>query len=94
MYVRDECIESNFYKWIVHHRLIANNSNFILIGCNRIINGEITLQNLIPKYLKKFFYRIREKSYPNFPFMVINEKIVYKPKPLNLRTKIYIKNEG
>ena len=93
MYVRDECIESNFYKWVVHHRLIANNSNFVLIGCNRIIKGEITLQNLVPKYLKKFFYRIREKSLPNFPFMVINEKIVDNNKPLNIKTKLYIKNE-
>ena len=93
IYIRDESKQNNNHIWVVHHRLISNNKDKVLIGCNRICKGEIKFQRFFPNLIKKPLYRIREKSFSNFPFMTINETNIKSKMKLSIQTNIQIKNE-
>ena len=93
IYIRDEKIEDGkYFVWIIHHRLISNSKNNVLIGCNRFYKGEIIMHKILPNFFKNPLYRIREKSLKNFPFMVINESNISNEMKLDIETVIEIEN--
>lgn len=72
-YLRDESSDKGVYRWIVHHRKIVKleESELIVRGCNPRIEGVLPFNKIIPKFMKKPLFRIREKRYPNFPIMAV-----------------------
>lgn len=91
-YIRDEGTINGEFIWVVHHRLIVipEQSNLILRCCNPKIEGILPLQNFLPRWFKKLFFRIREKRYPNFPIMTVGEVTLEKGDRASLSTKVSV----
>ena len=88
-YIRDEGVEKNGMKrWIFHHRLIVKKeyANLILRCCHPKFEGPLPFQMVIPSLIKKELFRIREKKFPNFPFMTVGERVVERGEIFELGT--------
>lgn len=74
-YVRDESIENGMKRWIVHHRKIVKPdiARLIVRSCNPRFEGALPAQRLIPQFIKRELFRIRESRYPSFPLMAVGE---------------------
>ena len=92
-YVRDEAVINGKYRWIVHHRLIANpnKANLVVRSCHPKIEGVLPGQYLLPKLLKHYLFRIRERKYPNFPVMCVGEIDIPKGECAFISTTVEIK---
>jgi hypothetical protein len=90
-YLRDESNKNGQYRWIVHHRLIADASHakMILRCCHPVMEGVVPFEKLIPRFMKIPLFRIRESTYPNFPFMVVGESTLFQGQSIELKTRIY-----
>nr|BCN22448.1 hypothetical protein [Vibrio mimicus] len=93
-YLRDESFENGEYKWIVHHRKIVkkNSSRLIVRSCNPRFEGVLPFDNMIPGFVKRLLFRIRERKFPNFPLMAVGV-VKLDSKPLILTSEVYILNE-
>jgi hypothetical protein len=89
-YIRDESVNQNGNRWIVHHRMIATTQaeRLVLRGCHPHFNGPFPkwLNAILPSPLKHVLFRIREVSHPNFPIMVIGENQLPEGCKINLTT--------
>lgn len=92
IYIRDEKQEDGSFIWIVHHRVIAdeNMAKLVFRCCHPKLEGVVKFQQFIPKYIKRKFFRIRERKYPNCPFMSVSEAILKKGYILKLITKLSV----
>ncbi|HFQ5583141.1 TPA: hypothetical protein ACGVBR_002506 [Vibrio vulnificus] len=72
-YLRDESIENETYTWVVHHRKIVkiDQAKLVLRGCNPRFEGVLPFQKIVPQFLKKPLFRIRESKYPSCPIMAV-----------------------
>nr|ELR5228275.1 hypothetical protein [Providencia rettgeri] len=88
-YLRDEANKNGVYRWVVHHRKIVNidAAELIIRGCNPRFEGVLPFNNIIPRFIKKSLFRIRETRYPNFPFMAVGIVHINLPS-LYLNTEI------
>lgn len=75
LYLRDEAKVSGRWRWIVHHRLICDEAvaKLVLRSCNPRLEGVIPLENYIPDFFKRPFFRIRERRWPSCPLMAVGE---------------------
>lgn len=91
-YVRDEAVVADGNRWIVHHRMIATADAEIMTlrGCNRLLDGPVPgyVNALVPRFIKRRLFRIRERERPNFPFMVVGENRMAARTRIGLRTKV------
>ena len=95
-YIRDEAVEVNGLKrWIVHHRMIVRQhaANLIIRCCHPVFDSPLPWQNIYPRALKRKLFRIREKKYPNFPFMAVGESAVSMGYVFDIGTKVVMQNE-
>jgi hypothetical protein len=95
-YVRDEATESNgMRRWIVHHRMIVKEEalNLIVRCCHPIWNRPVPAQSLIPNFIKRQLFRIRERRYPNFPFMAVGEVSLPSGQLFDIKTRIKLLND-
>jgi len=96
MYIRDAKSKLKSEKqWILHHRLISKPENELsLIFCTSFLKGKVKIiDNLCPKFIKKKLFRIREKSYPNFPIMAISLTKMVKEFSYSINTSISVTDE-
>lgn len=89
-YIRDESENNDVKRWVVHHRLIVKlpDANLIVRSCNPRYEGPLPCQNLIPWFVKKLFFRIRESKYPSFPLMSVGEVLLPSKSVAKISTKI------
>lgn len=91
-YVRDEAVVDGGNRWIVHHRMIATADAEVMTlrGCNRLLDGPVLsyINALVPRFIKRRLFRIRERELPHFPFMVVGENRIAAGTPLGLSTKV------
>lgn len=91
-YVRDELANERGNRWVVHHRIVATSRahRLVLRGCNPRFEGPAPrwLNSTIPALFKRPLFRIRERRFPRFPFMVIGENPIPDGHKLTLRTTI------
>lgn len=95
IYVRDEAIDTKGYRWVVHHRQIADpyQSKLVVRCCNPRLEGALPNQNLIPKWLKLMIFRLRERRFPHAPLMAVSEKVVRAGETAELNTCVTYINE-
>lgn len=95
-YVRDEAVEENGMKrWVVHHRKIVKQevANLIVRSCNPRLEGELPFQWIIPRFLKKELFRIREAKFPNFPIMAVGEVLLNSGFHAKINTTIKLSHD-
>ncbi len=95
-YIRDEGVEKNGLKrWIVHHRMIAivDSAELIVRCCHPKFEGPLSLQKIIPQFIKRKLFRIREELLPNFPFMTVGESTVAANHTFTICTRVRYTNE-
>lgn len=93
-YIRGEGVSDLGFKWIVHHRLIVDpaKAKLILRSCNPRFEGPLPLNSIIPRWVKRPFFRIRENRCPNFPVMAVGEITLLAGGEASLTTQVRLTN--
>ncbi len=92
-YIRDEKRTERGFKWVVHHRLMADpsTSHIVLRCCHPRFEGKVPLESKLPRKLKMLFFRIREARFPNFPFMSVSEGVLEENDYAAIETRIRVR---
>jgi hypothetical protein len=95
LYLRDERKEDGNYVWIFHNRVIVieDDATLILRCCHPIMEGVVPFERMIPRIVKKRFFRIRETTFPNCPFMVVGESTLSEGDCILLETRISLEGD-